>query len=367
MPTQYIPTRLKTLRQERNLSQQHLAALLGFKDRQTLSAIETGVRRVSAPELIEVANKLDVSLDYFTDSFRLDGQERFSWRQSGVDPAELAEFERTASGWLGAYRALAAQVGRRMPLIRSTLRMSKQSTIEEAMETGERIAEEFDLGPIPSVRLREVMQDRFGILVLMVDAIRGISCATCRLPEFDSLLIARGEALGRRNFDLARGLFHILTWNEMPPKHVEQAGDFGRNRVEKLANNFASALLMPRAALEARVDWAHLEMEDLVARLNSSADELGVTASDLRWRLVALKKLNKGIARLIPDAALESGGGEGLLAQPPLFSGAFVEVLAEGIDRGFVSVRRAAGLVGVVVEDLQGVFSGYGVECGVGV
>ena len=144
-----IATRLKILRQERGLSQEQLAALPGFKDRQTISAIETGFRRVSASELIEVANELEVSLDYFTDPFRLDGQERFSWRQTGVGPAELAEFERTASAWLGAYRALAAQVGRRMPLIRPTLRMSKQSTIEEAMEAGERIAEEFNLGPIP--------------------------------------------------------------------------------------------------------------------------------------------------------------------------------------------------------------------------
>ena len=211
------------------------------------------------------------------------------------------------------------------------------------------------------------MRDRFGILVLMVDAIRGVSSAACRLPEFDAVLIARGEAPGRRNFDLARQFFRILTWNEMPPKHLEQAGDFGGNRAEKLANNFASALLMPRAALEARVDWAQLEMKDLVAQLNSTADELGVTASDMRWRLVALKKLNKGIARSIPDAALESNGGGKLRDQPPLFSRAFVEVLAEGIDRGFVSVRRAARVVGVVVEDLEGVFLEYGVECGVGV
>ena len=60
-----------------------------------------------------------------------------------------------------------------MPLIRPTLRMSKQSTIEEAMESGERTVEELNLGPIPSERLQDVMQDRFGILVLMVDSTRG--------------------------------------------------------------------------------------------------------------------------------------------------------------------------------------------------
>ena len=365
MAAQNIGSRLKVLRQERGLSQEQLAVLFGFKDRQTVSAIETGVRRVSASELIEVANKLHVSLDYFTDPFRLDGEEMFSWRHFGVGPAELGKFESTASSWLGAYRALAAQVGRRTRLIRPTLSMSRQSTFELAMEAGERIAEEFNLGPIPSERLQEVMQDRFGILVLMVDAFRGISGAACRLPEFDAVLIARGEVPGRRSFDLAHEFFHILTWDEMPPEHVEQAGDFGGNRVEKLANNFASALLMPTTALETDVDWAQLEMKELIANLNTTADRLGVTSSALRWRLVALKKLKLGVARSVPDSALKNNGGKSPPDPPPLFSRPFVEVLAEAIDQGYISVRRAAGLVGLVIEDLQQVFSDHDVDCAI--
>ena len=47
-----IGTRLKALREERKLSQDDLARLFGFKDRQTVSAIETGERRVSAEELL---------------------------------------------------------------------------------------------------------------------------------------------------------------------------------------------------------------------------------------------------------------------------------------------------------------------------
>ena len=37
---------------------------------------------------------------------------------------------------------------------------------------------------------------------------------------------------GWRNFDLAHELFHILTWDAMPPEHVEDASDMGGNRVE---------------------------------------------------------------------------------------------------------------------------------------
>ena len=111
MASQIIGTRIRALRQERGLSQDALAQLFGFKDRQTVSAIETGVRRVTAAELLLAVEKLNVPIDYFTDPFRLDGEGRFSWRQSGVGRAQLDEYEQAASRWVGAYRSLASQVG----------------------------------------------------------------------------------------------------------------------------------------------------------------------------------------------------------------------------------------------------------------
>ena len=67
MTTNLIGTRIKALREERKLSQDDLARLFGFKDRQTVSAIETGERRVTAEELVIAVEKLGAPLDYFTD------------------------------------------------------------------------------------------------------------------------------------------------------------------------------------------------------------------------------------------------------------------------------------------------------------
>ena len=66
MTTRLIGTRIKALREERKLSQDDLARLFGFKDRQTVSAIETGARRVTADELVLAVEKLHAPLDYFT-------------------------------------------------------------------------------------------------------------------------------------------------------------------------------------------------------------------------------------------------------------------------------------------------------------
>ena len=84
MDTYLIGVRLKALRAEQGLSQNDLAQLFGFKDRQTVSAIETGMRRMTATELMLAVEKLGAPLEYFTDPFRLVGEGRFSWRQTGV-------------------------------------------------------------------------------------------------------------------------------------------------------------------------------------------------------------------------------------------------------------------------------------------
>ena len=170
MARDLIGSRIKALRQARGLSQDDVARLLGFNDRQTVSTIETGTRRVTAQELLLAAEKLGAPLEYFTDPFRLEGEGRFSWRQTGVPPDRLSEYEARASGWIGAYRTLAAQVGCKARLVRPSLGLTRRSRYEDAIEAGERFAAEFELGEVPAKRLGEVMEEALGILVLIVDA-----------------------------------------------------------------------------------------------------------------------------------------------------------------------------------------------------
>ncbi len=363
MSATFIGPRIKALREERKLSQDELARLFGFKDRQTVSAIETGERRVTAEELVIAVEKLGASLDYFTDPFLLVGEGRFSWRQTNVGPQRLSAYERNAGRWIAAFRSIAPQVGREAPLLRRALGLHKGSRFEDAMEAGERFVAEFKLGDVPADRLAEVMERELGILVLHVDAFDGISGAACRLPELDVVLINRHEVTGRRHFDLAHELFHILTWDAMPPEHSEEARETGGNRVEQLANNFASAVLMPKVSLARFGAWADLVGDNLVGQLNVAADELQVTASALKWRLVALDRLKPASARAIPDAALRNNGRDSSASDLPLlFSKPFMEVIGLAIDQGRISTRRAAGLLDLTIEDLTELFVTHGVD-----
>lgn len=365
MANPLISQRLKALREEKKLSQEELAALFGFKDRQTVSAIETGERKLSADELLVAVQKLGAPLDYFTDPFRLVGEGHFNWRQSGVPDQVLGAYERVAGQLIAAFRTLGTEVGEKPPLERRALRLTKNSRFGDAAEAGERFGAEHKLGNVPAQRLAGVMERDLDILVLMVTPSHGgVSGAACRLPDLDVVLINRNEVPGRRHFDLAHELFHILTWEQMPPVHIEEVTETGgTNRVEQLANAFASALLMPKRIVEAGADWDTLRGDALTAQLNATADRLEVTATALLWRLVELGLLERAAARAVRSDALRFNGHpeKPLGKAPPLFSKRFIEIIARAVEEGRVSIRKIASLLNLSVDDLGDLFAAHGV------
>lgn len=362
--TATIGARIRVLRDDRKLSQDEIAKAFGFKDRQTLSAIETGERRVAADELLRAAEIFGVGLDYFTDPFLLVGEGQFSWRQTGVGRNALLGYETEAGRLIAAFRTLGRQVGRKPPLLKRSLGLTRYSSFEDASEAGERLVDELKLGDVPARRLAEAMERDLDLLVLMVDPIDGVSGAACRLPELDVVLINRREVAGRRNFDLAHELFHILTWKEMPPEHIEEAMPVKRSRVEQLADSFASAVLMPAAALDRFGDWADLNDEALIDKINATADALTVTASALRWRLVALGRLSSARAKAIADERLRNNGRARPPAQdlPLLFSRPFVEIVAAALREGKASARRLSAILGISIDEIGELFVQHGVD-----
>lgn len=362
--TMAIGARIKALREQKKLSQEALSDEFGFKDRQTLSAIETGERKVAAEELLRAVQIFGVSLDYFTDPFMLVGEGQFSWRQMGVDPETLRGYEESAGRFIALFRTLGRQIGHQPPLFRTAVSLTKQSSFDDVINVAERFAAELELGDVPAKRLADVMAEKLGILVLMVDPIEGVSGAACQLPELDVVLINRNEVPGRRNFDLAHELFHILTWERMPPEYIEEAMPKKRNRVEQLADNFASALLMPSAVLDRFGDWTQLVGSALTDRLNAVADELLVTAQALKWRLINAGRLTRGQRLIIDDDLLRNNGHDKpqRVAPPALFSKPFVQVLATALDEGKISMRRAASILEVPIDDFAALFGAHGVE-----
>ena len=364
MDTNLIGRRISYLRDAKPMTQLDLARRMGFKDRQTISAIETGARKLKANELLGLIDILDTTLEQLTDPYILVGEGQFSWRHTNLGAGTLERFEDKAGCWLAMFRRLAEQTGYSRPPLQSRLGLTRRSSFEEARLAGERFASAFQLGNVPAVRLIKTMENKLGILVLMVDTEPGISGAACRLQNLDAVLVSRNEVVGRRHFDLAHELFHLLTWDSMPPEHTENVQIPGRGRIEKLADNFAGALLMPREALEPQSQWTTLEETELVHRLNSTANELQVSSVALMWRLVALRWISSSQANRLREADIRNQGIQNYKnVCPVLFSKLFVDVVAHGIRDGYVSVARVAKLLDLSIEELAQLFNDHEIAC----
>lgn len=354
-PQERIARRVKWLREARNQTQEQLSAAIGFKDRQTLAAIEAGERRISPDELVAAATALEVELDTFLDPFRLVGEGDFSFRveaEAAADDIEL--FADKAGRWLATYRELGSQEGVVSKSLNYKLDLRKDSTFEEAQACAEALWRQWELGEVPADRLEEAICRYLDVLVLYVDAPAGVSGAASRLPGLRTIFVNRRESQGRRMYDLAHELFHVLTWDAMPPQRIEpqEIKTSKGNRVEQLANNFAAALLMPQPIVAAR--WEKRGNVEFAEWVVGTANALRVSPMALQWRLVALKIIARSTMRLL---MADVGAFETL---PLLFSSAFVGRVYQAVETGRLSLRRAAKLLDLQLYEFADLCRNYG-------
>jgi len=149
----------------------------------------------------------------------------------------------------------------------------------------------------------------------------------------------------------------------MPPPRLDIASpsDKKAKRVEQLADNFAAGLLMPKPLIE-RLTSAPPPTDQLALSswLNSNAQLLGVSAVALQWRLVNTGKLSK--AFVVNEELLRNNGVSQRAKPPAKFGKRFMEILGWGVDEGYVSVRRAATLLNVTVDEFHALFESHGLS-----
>lgn len=311
-------------------------------------------------------NLLGVDLDYFTDPFRLVGEGHFSFRTTAdVADAVLDDFEHRAGRWIALYRALSAEQGHERRWLEFSLPLTEKSSFEDAQAAGEYVADRWQLGSCPAARLRSAMEERASILVLDIDTPPGISGAASRTPGVNCALVNHWDSEGRRNFDLAHELFHLLMWTSMRPSRTEPASIAGKGkgwRVERLAENFAAALLMPEELLRGRwpAQAAEADVHDRIVKMSNAMRVSGVAC---KWRLRNLGLLSRAEVAGIDDRRIGSDGRGRAVSRNRLpFSEPFVARIATALDTGRLSVKRAASLLDLPSSDFASLLDGYGHE-----
>lgn len=353
-----IARRIKALRERDDVTQAALAEKLGFNDRQTLAAIEAGERRVSPDELVRAAQALNVDVDTFLDPYRLIGEGAFNFRAKVEDEPALAAFEEQARRWIATYRELGMQAGHAPRRMGQKLELNRWSSFEDAEAGAEMLWKQWKLGDVPAARLEEAAETQLGVLVLYVDAPAGISGAASQLPGLQTILVNRREPPGRRSFDLAHELFHLLTWDAMPPRRVEplEVKSAKGNRVEQMAESFAAALLMPQPVIDRR--WKARADEALPAWASHTAAELQVSVPALLWRLVNLGFISR--SEMEAAGAAPRPPSRVRPEMPLLFSRPFVERVSAAVEAGRLSLRRASSLLGLTLAELAALCAAHG-------
>lgn len=296
-----LDKRIMSAREAAGFSITEAAQKLGFRNYQTLSAIEKGSRNVSAHELIRMARLYGRKMDYFLDPDDAPDPVPL-WRKTKKN--DTNKVQRQFLTFLENYNNLEhlLRLKRRWKDIQKNYDRDDfaQNGFEQADRLGSEIHNLLDLGSHPSLNLLNILENnlRFKILCLpLQDGISGASLVDNALGA--GILINAKDAPWRRNFDLAHELFHIMTWNVFS---LEEIGDgLTRTRPEQYADIFASSLLLPEKQVREALKETTTDNEIRIVDIIELAKEFGVSTEAVLWRLVNLQIIKRTAAKKALD------------------------------------------------------------------
>jgi Zn-dependent peptidase ImmA (M78 family)/transcriptional regulator with XRE-family HTH domain len=288
-----LDKRIIAAREAAGFSITQAAQKLGFKNYQTLSAIEKGSRRVSAHELIKIARLYGRDLDYLLGADAANDPLPL-WRKT--IKKDVHYIQRQFLSFLENYSNLENLLGlkRRWKDVQKNYDRDDFSLrgFEQAGKLGAEIHIFLDLGPRPYLNLLNVLENklRFKILHMpLEDGVSGASVVDNTLGV--GILINANDVPWRRNFDLAHELFHIITWNVFSPEEIGNGAT--KTRPEQFADIFASNLLLPEAHLLDALKETTTDNKVRPVDIIELAKNFGVSTEAILWRLVNLKILKK--------------------------------------------------------------------------
>jgi Zn-dependent peptidase ImmA (M78 family)/transcriptional regulator with XRE-family HTH domain len=280
------------------------ANFLGFQNYQTLSSIEKGKRKITASELITMARLYGRDLDYFFEE-EVQPDPKPLWRKTSDAELNINQAQRHFLSFLENYSNMENLLG----LSRLWKDIQKNYDKTDFYRRGFKLADQLgvdtcaslDLGSRPAINLLNVLENNLRIKVLHLPLPNGISAACVVDDKLGvGILINANENFGRRNYDLAHELFHIITWNVFT--HQEVGDGIKKTKPEKYADAFASSLLLPKAHVFGALEEITVNRQIRLIDIIELATDFGVSISALLWRLVNLNVIKKEIVpNLIND------------------------------------------------------------------
>ena len=358
MPSNDLAERLKKARESAGLTLGEAASRLGFANYQTLSNIEKGERDVKASELTLFArtyfcnfSTLVMGDDKSTSAMHL------LWRKAPTGERKK-EIEAYIKNRFEQYhlieRLLEIDTEINSRLINIT--PSDIRTNIQIDSLASKISNLLNLGSRPALSLQKVMEQVLQIKLLFVELSDFGSAASTVHPEFGAAIIVNNEeAPWRINFTLAHELFHIITWNTLSAADMENNDQFF-SEIEKKADRFASALLLPeteiRQELAKRIKEQRLSFADVV----DLAREFGVSTSALLYRMANLRFMPWEKAHELSNnddlTMIDHRIRKNSIDEAPV-SERFILLASKCLRRGLISHGKFAEILGIDRADID--------------
>jgi Zn-dependent peptidase ImmA (M78 family)/DNA-binding XRE family transcriptional regulator len=279
-----IGERLKIAREAIGYTQTEAAQKAKLSGAPAISELESNIREPKFSQLSRLAEIYHKSIEFFF-SESIPVEPIMLWRSSPANETDRkkieAEFEELCEQYY-KLEVLTEEL-RDVRLPEPDCKDSNGFQFRDAYSLAHKTAKEFSLGDIPSSSLKRVLEEKYYIKIFHLP-FEGSAVST--VDQFGhAILLNSSESTKewRRNYDLAHELFHLLTWDVFRKK----VGDcMPSDREEKLANAFASALLMPEELLRDKIrQYSNNKGQISFDRLNDIAREFDVSLEALLWRL----------------------------------------------------------------------------------
>lgn len=344
-----VAQRLKSAREAAGFTQAQVAVQSGLGE-SSVSEFENGRREPSLAQLSALAAIYKKTLTWLIDDSADNSQLTVLWRDRpradvaadvGSRFLQKCEWYRNLELWCGEVADC------ELPWMKP--KPATQLSEHDSEALAKRVRDELALGDHPSECLLRTLEENCAVKVFFLDFEPTGTAACSYSAEFGAaILLNRKNKPWRRSFDISHELFHLLTWSCFNPTSG------GETRIappseERLANTFASALLLPaepfRLSFARRASGSKLTD---VEHAYSVAREFGVSvdAVAVRAKILGLIGTTEADALRSQWRTASMFYEDRVPEQPPNHPDRFLALAVAALRAGELSIGRFAEYTG---------------------
>ena len=364
-----IGEKLKTARESLGLNLKEVTKKMDFRNYQTLSNIESGKREVKAWELARLARIYYRDINYFLSKQEDKPKEPvILWREK-TETLEVKQYERRFLNYCSNYHSLEQLLRLDSPKKFKPIPCSRDEFVV-GFSFVEGLAYKYynmiGLGSRPAWSLYKILDERFAVKILFLEMGQKESGASTFGNFGPAILINANDSPWRRNYDLAHELFHLVTWEIFQPEEL-YSEDEEKSRVEKFADAFASALLLP--VQEVREEFENRKKDNKISYFDciEIAREFGVSIDAFLWRLMNLNLIKrKEVEEVLNDPGLRQMDREKRFIDwkkdTPKFPSRYVDLAFRCMQLGLISRGIFAQYMEIDRQKIPGFLEKYGLD-----